>query len=247
MGVLEEIISTVDGDAPVREVRIGPFWTGVWSRNCGLASTVFEHEHSSGPPVREAGNLTSMTARGLCSYGASGSLLERSVALAALNSLLEVDLARCREVNAVDLLVERGRGKRVCVVGHFPFVPRLREVAGKLWVLERRPREGDLPAGEAERVIPEADVVAITGTALINGTMDDLLGLCRKDALVMVLGPTTPLSPVWFDHGVQVVSGTVVTDPPTVLRLVSEGVVFNQFHGRGVRLVTLVKDPGVAG
>ena len=247
MGVLEEIISTVDGDAPVREVRIGPFWTAVWSRSCGLASTVFEHEHSSGPPVREAGNLTSMTARGLCSYGGSGSLLERSVALAALNSLLEVDLRRCREVNAADLLVERGRGKRVCVVGHFPFVPRLREVAGKLWVLERRPREGDLPADEAERVIPEADVVAITGTALINGTMDGLLGLCRKDALVMVLGPTTPLSPVWFDHGVQVVSGTVVTDPPTVLRLVSEGVVFSQFRGRGVRLVTLAKDPDIAG
>ncbi|MDI7249100.1 MAG: DUF364 domain-containing protein [Bacillota bacterium] len=92
-----------------------------------------------------------MTARGLCWYGRSGSLLGRSVALAALNSLLEVDLARCREVNAADLLVERGRGKRVCVVGHFPFVPRLQEAEAKLWVLERRPREGDLPAGDAER------------------------------------------------------------------------------------------------
>ncbi|MEW5933429.1 MAG: DUF4213 domain-containing protein [Bacillota bacterium] len=71
-------------------MRIGAFWTAVWSRNCGLASTVFEHEHSSGPPVLEAGNLTSMTARGLCTHALSGSLLERSVALAALNSLLEV-------------------------------------------------------------------------------------------------------------------------------------------------------------
>ncbi|MBC7346668.1 MAG: DUF364 domain-containing protein [Clostridia bacterium] len=242
MGILEEILSTVKGDAPVREVRIGPFWTGVWSRGCGLASTWFEHEHSWRPPVREAGNLTGLTARQLCGYAASASLLERSVALAALNSLLKVDPKCCRELNAADFLLEQGRGRRVCVVGHFPFVPRLREVATELWVLERHPREGDLPAEEAEQVIPQADVVAITGTALINQTMDYLLGLCRSQALVMVLGPTTPLSPVWFDHGVQVVSGTVVTDPSTVLRLVSEGVVFKQIRGRGVRLVTLVKD-----
>ena len=117
-------------------------------------------------------------------------------------------------MNAADLLEERCRGRRVCVVGHFPFVPRLREAAGELWVLERCPREGDLLAGE-----------------------DDLLGLCRRDAMVMVLGPTTPFSPVWFEHRVQLVSGTVVIDPPLVLRLVSEGIMFNQFHGRGVRLV----------
>ena len=242
MGVLQDILAAVQGDAPVREVRIGPFWTGVWSRGCGLASTQFAHEHSSGPPVREAGSLTTLTARQLCSCAAGASLLERCVALAALNSLLEVDLGGCREVNAADLLLERGWGKRVCVVGHFPFIPRLREVAAELWVLERHPREGDLPAEEAGRVIPEAEVVAITGTALLNQTMDDLLGLCSPRAFVMVVGPTTPLSPVWFDYGVQVVSGTVVTDPPVVLRLISEGVVFNQIRGRGVKLVTLMKD-----
>jgi hypothetical protein len=37
-------------------------------------------------------------------------------------------------------------------------------------------------------LVPQADVVAITGTALINHTLDGLLALCRSDALVMVLG-----------------------------------------------------------
>jgi uncharacterized protein (DUF4213/DUF364 family) len=169
-------------------------------------------------------------------------LLERSIGLAAINSLLDVDLSLCREVNAAEVLSEQGRGKRICVVGHFPFIPRLREQAEELWVLERRLRIGDLPAEEAARVIPQADVLAITGTALINSTMDELLALARKDALVMVLGPTTPLSPVWFSYGVSLVSGTVITDPSVVLRLASEGIVFNQFHGRGVRLVTMTGD-----
>ncbi len=59
----------------------------------------------------------------------SQSSLEASVGLAAINSLLEVDEARCLDVNAGDLLIERGRAKNVALIGHFPFVPRLRQAA----------------------------------------------------------------------------------------------------------------------
>ncbi len=62
MDIIKDIIKTIKGDVPVRDVRIGPFWTAVWSRHCGLSSTVFEHEHCSGPPVPEAGHLTEKTA-----------------------------------------------------------------------------------------------------------------------------------------------------------------------------------------
>jgi len=109
-------------------------------------------------------------------------------------------------------------------------------------VVERKPQSGDIPDSEAKRVIPQADVIAITGTALINGTMGELLSLCPKKSLVMVLGPTAPLSPVWFDYGVDLVSGTRVVDPELVLRLVSEGVVFKQVHGRGIKLLTMQKE-----
>lgn len=75
----------------------------------------------------------------------------------------------------------------------------------------------DLPAEQAEQVLPQADIAAITGTALLNGTIDELLSLCQKDTLIMVLGPTSPLSPVWFEYGVSIVSGTRVTDAAMVL------------------------------
>ena len=120
---------------------------------------------------------------------------------AAINSLLEVDMANCKNINAGQVLEEEGAGKKMVVVGHFPFVEKLKEIAGTLWVLERRPQSGDLPADQAERVIPQADVVAITGTALINGTMEGLLKLCRPDSLVMVLGPTHPLHPSGLTMG----------------------------------------------
>lgn len=239
--IIKDIIKTIKIDAPVRDVRIGPFWTAVWSRHCGLSSTVFEHEHSSGPPVPEAGHLTEKTALELCEYALAANLLKRSIGLAAINSLYEIDINSCQRLNAAELLLEHGRGKKVCVVGHFPFVPRLRQAAKTLWVLERRPRMYDLPAEQAEQVLPQADIVAITGTALLNGTMGELLALCKKDALIMVLGPTAPISPVWFEYGVSIVSGTRVTDAAMVLNMVSQGIIFSQFKGIGVDLLSLVK------
>jgi len=245
MKIIEDIISTIKEstrDILVKEVRIGPFWTGVWSKYGGLASTTFIHEPAMPPPLREAGHLTGKSILELCNYANSNCLLQASVGMAAINSALEIDLSKCQNINAAEVLYEKGKNKKVVVVGHFPFVNKLRKFTKELWVVERRPQSGDIPASEAKRVIPQADIVAITGTALINGTMEELLAWCPKKSLIMVLGPTTPLSPVWFDYGVDLISGTRVTDPELVLRLVSEGVVFKQIHGRGVKLVTIQKE-----
>jgi len=245
MKIIEDIISTIEErtrDILVKEVRIGPFWTGVWSKYGGLASTTFIHEPEMPPPIKEAGNLTQKSIIELCNYANSDCLLQASVGMAAINSALEVDLNRCQSINAAEILYEKGKNKKVVVVGHFPFVNKLREITKDLWVVERKPQSGDIPASEAKRVIPQADVIAITGTALINGTMGELLSWCPKESIVMVLGATTPLSPVWFDYGVDLVSGTRVTDPELVLRFVSEGVVFKQIHGRGVKLLTIQKE-----
>ncbi|GAH20290.1 unnamed protein product, partial [marine sediment metagenome] len=204
--------------------------------------TTFTHEPTMPPPIKEAGNLTQKSVIELCNYANSDCLLQASVGMAAINSALEVDLNKCQSINAAEVLYEKGKNKKVVVVGHFPFVNKLRELTKELWVVERKPQSGDIPASEAKRVIPQADVIAITGTALINGTMGELLSWCPKESIVMVLGATTPLSPVWFDYGVNLVSGTRVIDPELVLRFVSEGVVFKQIHGRGVKLLTIQKE-----
>lgn len=84
----------------------------------------------------------------------SDSIAEASVGLATINALLDVDEASCVEVNAEDILIKEGLDKRVVIVGHFPFVPRVRQVAKELWVLERYPRGEDLPATRAEEIVP---------------------------------------------------------------------------------------------
>jgi hypothetical protein len=160
--------------------------------------------------------------------------------MAAFNALLEVDEEASIEVNAEEVILARGTGQRVAIVGHFPFTERVRRAAAECWVVELHPRPGDLPAERAAEVLPQADVVALTGTSLINHTFDDLIGLCRSDAFVILLGGSTPLTPVLFDCRVDAVAGTRVVDVPAALRTVGQGATFPQIRGK--RLLTLMRE-----
>jgi uncharacterized protein (DUF4213/DUF364 family) len=228
-------------------VRIGAFWTAVVTevgghRRCGLATAMRDddgHHHGGRAAVPDAGRLTEYSALQLAALARSESQLEASVGVAAINSLLPAREKQWVDLNAEQVVVEQGAGKRVAVIGHFPFIPRWRDIAGTLWVLEKRPRGEDLPADASAEIIPQADIVAISGTTLINHTFEELVDLCRPDALVLVLGASTPLSPVMFDYGVHILSGSVVENINAVLGVVSEGGNFRQVHPYGVRLVTM--------
>mgnify|MGYP001103104186 CR=1 FL=1 len=237
--IADEILATVDGDSSVRSVWIGLHWTAValTDGRCGMACTLFEscseHGHSQ---VRKAGTLHMHSALSLAKYAQAGdgvSGLEDSVGWAALNALTSTALAgaRCIEMNALDFLLERGAGRRVALVGHFPFANRLRQGVGTLWVLELRPGEGDLPASAAPEIFPQADVIAITSMSLVNGTFEALLAHVRADALVMLLGPSTPLSPALFARGVDVLSGVRVVDVEALQRTITQGATFPQVQG----------------
>jgi uncharacterized protein (DUF4213/DUF364 family) len=238
MKIIDDLLSAVDPDAAVRDVQLGPYWTAVLSRDCGLAFVIPSPFHHHGKaPVRDAGHLLDKSAYELAQMARSESTLEAAIGMATINSLLDIDEKRCIDLNAGDLLLEEGRGKKVALVGHFPFVNELRQEAGELWVIEKHPGVGDISESEAQTLIPRADVVAITGSAFVNHTIEGLLDLCSPDAWVIVLGPTTPLSPLLFDYGVDVISGTRVIDPEAVLRQVSQGATFRQM--KGVRLLTM--------
>ncbi len=242
MTILDDLLATLPEDAPVRSVLVGAHWTAVCSRHCGLASTVTGDRPHGHTAVRDAGCLHLKTARELAEYARSDNTLEASIGVAAINSLLDVDERNAVEINAAAVLAERGRNKNVALVGHFPFIPKLRPAVGQLWVIEQHPSGDEYPAEAASHLIPRADVVAITGSALINHTLDALLALRRPDALVMVLGPSTPLSPVLFEHGATIISGTRVVDEEAVLHAVGQGASFQQVEG--VRLLTLVHGSG---
>ena len=240
MKILDDLLSTLNLEARVRDIRQGLFHTGVLTRNCGLAATLprdaLQQKH---PSVKEPGFLLKKTALELARMAYSESIPEAAIGMATINSLLEIDEGRCRELNAGDLIAEKGRGGKVAIIGHFPFIPRLREVTRKLWVIEKNPQEGDFTEAEAEDLIPQADIIGITGTAFTNHTIEQLLKLCNPGAYIVILGDTAPLSPILFDYGVDAISGTKVTNPELALRCVSEGATYRQI--KGVQKLTMIR------
>jgi uncharacterized protein len=165
-----------------------------------------------------------------------------SVGMACLNATIPPIPEWWTTINAGEMIASKGRGKRVALIGHFPFVSELKSQVGELDVLELKPGEGDLPADEAPQVIPRADIVAITSMAFINGTMQGLLDLCSPKATVIVLGPSTPLSPVLFEHGVHMLCGSIVEKIDPVLEKVAAGEGFQKIQHCGVRLVTMLEN-----
>ncbi len=238
MKILHELLKTLPVEPiPVRDIVIGVHWTMVCSKYGGLASTIVESGPHGHRPVANVGELHKKSAQDLARFILSDSLLEASIGIAALNSMIEIDESRIVEVNASDILAIESKGKNLAVVGHFPFVDTMKTICKNCWVIEKKPFGEDFPEEAASEYIPRADVVAITGTAFINHTIETLLSLCQPRAKVMILGPSTPMLPLLFDHNVTFLSGSRVIDEEAARLTIQQGAIYKQV--KGVRLFSM--------
>ena len=226
MKLIDDLIAAAkQNDAPVKDVRVGVSWTGVWGKYCGLAKT-YGIPVAHGNYTRDMGHLAEKSTLELAQYARSWNLVEASIGVATIGSMFKAE--KSVDVNARDIIFEKGRGKKVAVSGAFPFTPQLKKIAGELWVFELNqshidPAQGIITETAAEHIVPQSDVVIITGSTLINKSAERLLELARMaKAYTVVLGPSTPMSEVWFDYGVSLVAGAEVTQPEAVLKKLSQ-------------------------
>lgn len=223
---------------PAQEVIVGPAWTLVQTEESsglmlsGVRIDVGDEEHHvllRGQPLVDLAELA-----------LSWNGREAAVGMAAINAACNIPsrFAGSDELNGRDLLLRKANGAKVGVVGHFPWVGDVQKVA-QVTVFEQEPRAGDLPPAAQEYLLPDQDVVVITGSALGNKTLPRLLELSRR-AWVMLIGPSTPLSVVLFDYGVDALAGCVARDADELADVVREGGGVHAFR-RCVRYVTLKK------
>jgi uncharacterized protein (DUF4213/DUF364 family) len=208
-----------------KDVRVGVSWTGVWAKYCGLAKT-YGVPVIHGNYTHHMGYLTEKTSLELAEYSKSWNLIEASIGVAALNSMIKAD--KTIDANAQEMIIQKARGKRVAMSGSFPFTAELRKVASELWIMELdqsqlNPAEGIITETASEYIIPQCDMVIITGSTLINKSMERLLSLARMaKAYTVVLGPSTPMSEVLFDYGADLIAGAEVVQPEPVLKKLSQ-------------------------
>ncbi|WP_238375093.1 Rossmann-like domain-containing protein [Vulcanisaeta thermophila] len=95
-----------------------------------------------------------------------------------------------------------------------------------VYQLERR---GDLrgdsyPDVNAPLIVPRCDLLVITGSSLVNNTIDHLLSIKREGARVVLSGPTaSAYPPTMHELGIDVVAGSLVTDPSRAVEMLKLG------------------------
>ncbi len=238
MVCIDQLIAAVPSH-PVQDVLVGCFTTCVHARNHGLASTLKPAAHS-GFGLSDAGNLTGMDVQKLARMARSTNTLDASVGIAAINSMADLTANITRTGNARELLLEKGAGKTLGMIGHFPFVERVRNRFRATLVFELVPQPGDMEANRIPERLGEADVVALTATSLINHTFSDVMQWIRKDAFVVLLGPSTPLYPRLFDFGIDALCGSVVTDSHRAMEMMQQAAPFRKLEG--IEHVMLLKE-----
>ena len=156
--------------------------------------------------------------------------VEASFALAAVNCMLNNRRTRM-QAKAQELILELGQGKNVAVIGHFPFVSKIKNAFKNFWVLEKRPRDFDLPSTELPRILPQADLIAVTATTLLNGSLAGILNLCAPGSIKMLMGPSTPMAYCLGHMGIDYLAGSRVLKPQQVFTGIKSDLCFRSLHG----------------
>lgn len=197
--------------------------------------------------VRDLGSekpLCGRTASEMLSYLGEEDLLFSSLALATVNALSAArELPENVQFGDVLDVMEIREGDRVCMVGCFlPLMKALESMNVLLTAVDEIPKPGAKPPEEVESALPKSDVALITGTAIINNTIDHLLDLASSCRELAILGPSTPMLPEAFQYTpVSCLSGIKILEPEDAFRIISEGGGFREFKKFAQKLNIPVK------
>lgn len=244
---LEDLRRMLNDDSMVAsDVRVGVFYTaarlqggqvGIAFTPRSLTDTVCcPRSAATAPP---AGRMAGENAWTLAQFALSEIPLRRAVGVAVLNALSVLAMERygaigARLLQGVDALDAAGISAKdsVAMVGAFiPFIKALKGHVEKLWVVDKHRdalnrEELSLwrSPEQVSEILPLASIVIITGSALVEGGIDNLLHAASQARKIVLAGPTaSPWHPPFFERGVHVLGGIRVLDGTKMLQLVSEG------------------------
>lgn len=242
--ILEDLLELLQRHAPdsvIEQYCIGGHYTGVkLEKEMGVAYTPSDILLSFELSTDFTGADAMRTAR----LALSDRILERTFGIATINALSWGIIPDRYEVCVGDPLKRIViRDKIVVMVGYFPSVEQLSSIAKDLRIIERKDMEGTHPSEDAEDVMFDADVIIITGSALIYGGMEVYLQYGMNADEVIVLGPTASMLPdPFFERGATIVAGIQITDPNAALDIISHAGGVHDLIGKCARKVYFLAD-----
>ena len=183
-------------------------------------------------------------------------ILRRTLGIAVLNALSNLiwekeDLKYKPIMNrdAFDEIDVTKYEKTVVVGALIPMLKKLIANGNDFTILEQDPRtlkdremKFYAPSKDAYKYVPDADLLVITGVTVLNGTLSGLLEMAKPDAEILVTGPTASMIPdAFFNKGVTMTGGIVVTDADELLDIISEAGSGYHFFGKSAERAIIKK------
>jgi uncharacterized protein (DUF4213/DUF364 family) len=246
----------------VERVVIGLFFTGVKLSNGsgGICFTPIKEIPeavccpSSARAMPSLGKLKGRPVSYYLEKLAENRPLEKAMSIAVLNALsatcwrrqLPRGYALELGTDPVDKLGIPDEARVVVIGALVPYLKMLKERNQPFHILEKDARtlKADelpyfVPPEKAHQVIPQADLLIITGTTVLNDTLEGILGRVKPGAEVILVGPTASMLPdAFFRRGVKSIGSIAVTDPDKLLDVLAEAGSGYHFYGKSAeRLV----------
>ena len=202
----------------IKEVRVGLGLMAVELDN-GLIGVTYVLRRETGhacTALPQAGSLIGFPAEEIAGWALQGkNVVTVAMGLAVLNSVAEFDkLDQLHSPHDSDAAfsTEILPTDTVGIIGRIgPIIATLRKKGHRLLIFERGEGVTDqvYPESAQPELLPECQVIFISSTSLINGTLENLLKYCCKARDVVMVGSSTPLYPAAFNgSGITILSGT---------------------------------------
>lgn len=237
--LIDDLIQAMDRPrAVISEMAVGAHFIGIKARDetvlcAGLASTL-----GSRPTAEEELTVYDLQGRTLAEaarllYEGSGFTI--SLGAAALNAGI-IPPQNQPDLEASVMMAEKGKAGETVLVGDFPFTEKLRREVNTLHLFELREVPGRTSPARWDDILKRCRVLGLTGTTLITRAMATYLEKAPQ-AHTIIIGPTTPLSPVLFSYGADVLAGCRIISPEPVFEGIRKGMSFRHFKKLGVQLI----------
>ena len=261
-GIKARLGSRLD-DIMLERVVVGIFFTGVKLTNGhgGLCFTPIKTIPeavccpSSARAMPNSGKLAGTPASKIIDRMFSGNAMKRSIGIAVINALSNTIWAEQEpdgyiirhDADPLDNYAYPEGGKAVVVGALVPYLKMLKQGNRDFSILEKDARtlkpdemEHFVPEEQAAEKVAEADLLIITGTTLINDTLEGLLDTAKPSADIIVVGPTASMLPeAFFFRGVKSVGGVMATVPDRLLDVLGEGGSGYHFFGKSADRVVI--------
>jgi len=245
--ILKEMSPTPLQDVWIDDLVIGIFFTGVKlsTGHAGCAFTPIGEVPeavccpTTAARMPQAGNLEGTLVSEILKYTLDPNVLKSAIGVATLNALTQWIIESdekggyqvIKDKDGFDLL-EIQPHETVSLIGAFgPYIRRLKTMGNPFFVIERNPQTLRVdkmkyfkPESEMSSALEESDVVIITGTAIVNHSIDKILSFITNGKRTAIVGPTASMIPdAFFKRGLEVVAGVRIIEPDLMMKILKQG------------------------